>query len=360
MKPALAVAEPRVEIRESSSETHAPRTPASPAVSRPAPKAAALDERAWAEAYMGQANLTKNAMAAMIGYDRSAFSRWLEGKYDGDPGPIAAAIRTLRDRLEGQGGLLALIGFRETRTVAVMWAAATLAREGGLVITIGESGAGKSEAMKEWRRRAMRAGQAVPVYLECTVFTSAAALVAVLAEELGLERRGNPDALLRACAAKLRRSPRPLLIDEAHRLPEKALDAVYQLREMSGVGVLVAATTLFAGVPYGALAHSELMQDILTHRPQLEQLVGRATIWHVPGLGADEAEGIARDVLGAVSDDGVERLVALAQDSVRRLVRLIDEIRKGRASGRRTGQIEPAEVDAAWRRLYSPAKRSRA
>jgi DNA transposition AAA+ family ATPase len=354
MRPALALAE---KFPNGEQAIPAP----SPAPARPASKASVLDERAWAEAYMDQAGLTKNAMARLIGYDRSSYSRWLEGKYDGDPAPIAAAIRTLRDRLEGQGGVLALVGFRETRTVAVMWAAAKLAREGGLVITIGESGAGKSEAMKEWRRRAMRSGETVPVYLECTVFTSAAALVAALAEELGLEKRGNPDSLLRACAQKLRRSPRPLLIDEAHRLPEKALDALYQLRDMSGVGILLAATTLFAGVPYGALAHSELMQDILTHRPQLEQLVGRSSIWHVPGLGTDEADGIARDVLGQISDDAVDRLVELTADSIRRLVRLIDEIRKGRASGRRSGAIEPAEVDAAWRRIYSPpSKRARA
>ena len=111
--------------------------------------------------------------------------------------------------------------------------------------------------------------------------------------------------------------------------------------------------------PAFELDPAKLMQDILTHRPQLEQLVGRASIWHVPGLEADEAGGIARSVLGAINDDAVDRLTALTADSIRRLVRLIDEIRRGRATGRRTGAIEPAEVDAAWRRIYSPPSKRR-
>lgn len=317
-----------------------------------APKPSTLDARTWAEAYRKQAVLTKAAMAERIGYSRSAYARWEEGSYDGDPEPIAAAVRTLRDKEEGPGGLSVVVGFRETRTAAVVFRAVELARRGEMMILIGESGVGKTQALREARARAIRAREPVPVYIEGTVFTSGYALVQTLAREIGLDTRANPDTLLRSIADKLRRTPQVLILDEAHYAATRAIEALRQIRDMSGVGLVLAGTSTFAGIPFGQLASSELLSRLLEHRPELEQVVSRATIWELPGVTGDEVEAIARDVLGPCTADGTERLLARAGESIRRMVRLVDEVRALRAKRGLKGAVDAAQIDQAWSRLY--------
>jgi DNA transposition AAA+ family ATPase len=315
-------------------------------------KAATLDARSWAEAYRKQAGLTKAAMGDKIGYSRSAYARWEEGTYEGDPEPIAAAVRTLRDKEEGPGGISVVIGFRETRTSAIVFRALDLARRGEMMILIGESGVGKTQALRESRARALRAREAVPVYIEGTVFTSGYALVQTLAREIGLDTRANPDTLIRAIADKLTRSPRVIILDEAHYAHTKAIEALRQIRDMSGVGLVLAGTSTFAGIPFGQLANSDLLAQLLEHRPELEQVVSRATIWELPGVTHDEIESIAKSVLGPCTPDGLERLLARAGESIRRMVRLVDEVRQVRARRKLTGPVDAAQIDQAWSRLY--------
>jgi len=316
------------------------------------PAAPKLDERAWAEAYRRENSITKAAFAEQINYSRSAYARWEDGTYDGDPEPIAAAVRALRDRIEGPEGLSSVIGFRETATAKRVFAACEKALQGELVILIGESGEGKSEALREFVRRASRAGRAVPVYCEATVFTSAYALITMLGRALGMEQGRNPDALLRDIAAKLRRTPRILILDEAHYAAEKALEAVRQIRDQSGVGVVLAGTSVFAGVGYGQLGKSDVLHDLVEHRPHLEQVVSRATIWKIPGITPADVEAIATDVLGACTATGLERLEGRVGRSMRRLVRLIHETKTTRKLRRKTGPVDEQDVDIAWAMMY--------
>jgi DNA-binding XRE family transcriptional regulator/type II secretory pathway predicted ATPase ExeA len=338
---ALAVADLQPEIPESK-----------PAPTRGAPTTPPLDERSWAEAYRKENGITKAAMAEKIGYSRTAYGQWEDGSYAGDADQVAAAIRALRDRIEGPGGLSAVVGFRETGTSRVVAQAIDLADKGELMVLIGESGVGKSEAMKEAVRRASRNGGAMPLYMECTVFTSAFALVSALGREMGLEKRPNPDALLRDIAGKLRRTPRTILLDEAHYAHPKAIEALRQIRDQSGCGCALAGTAVFAGLGYGQLGKGDLLQDFLDHRPHLEQVIGRAIIWQVPGLRPDEVESIARDVLGPFTAEGLERLQQRVGESIRRLVRLVQQIRDTRKIRRRTGPVEEGDVELAWTRMY--------
>lgn len=324
----------------------APRAPEP----REAPKTSRLDERAWAEAYRKENQLSKAALAEMIGYSRTTYSRFEEGTYEGDEQDLRAAIRAMRDRIEGPGGLSAVVGFRETMTARLVFKAYELAKSGELVILIGESGEGKSEALKEVMRRASRNGHISPVYFECTVFTSAFALISALGKALGLDRRPNPDALLRDIAQKLKRSPRPILLDEVHYAHEKALEALRQIRDQSGIGLVLAGTSTFAGLGYGQLGKSDLLQDLVDHRPHLEQIISRATIWKVQGILPSEIEAIATDVLGRMSSEGTERLQQRAGHSMRRLVRMLQQMRKIRR--RVDGPFDDRAVDAAWAEMY--------
>ncbi len=352
----LRLEPPAAEIRPPADE---PAPPPKRDSTKRDTRAGTLDLRAWAEAYMKQTGLKKNALAEQIGYSRSTVSRWLEGSYDAeDQTAIAAAIQTLRDRVEGPGGLSTVIGFRETLTARAIFGALQLAGpgQGNLVILVGESGAGKSEAIKEARRRASRNGQPLPIYIEGTVFTSGYALVSALAKEVGVDQRGNPDAMMRAIADKLHREPRIIILDEAHYAQERAIEALRQIRDMSGVGVVIVGTTMLAGISSGKLGQADLMHELLLHRPHLEQVVSRAVIIPVPGLDADEAESIAADVLGRIQPDALERLLALAGESIRRFVRIVDGIKQTRARRGTNGVVRLDEVDAAWRRLYPPQR----
>ena len=348
MKTAAARAEsPRgAESREPRAETVAD------SAERPAQSPRTLEaERAWAAAYRQENNITKAAMAAKIGYSRDAYSKWEDGTYAADPEQITAAVTHLRDRIEGPSGLSSVVGFRETQTTRLIFRAYEAARQGELMILVGESGVGKTEPLREIQRRASLNGGRAPIYYEATVFTSAYALVCGLADHMGLGR-DNPDAMIRDIVARLKRAPCTLILDEAHYAQEKAIEALRQIRDQSGIGVILSGTALFAGLGHGQIGRNDLLQDFLEHRPHLEQVVSRATIWEVPGLSPDEIADISRDVLGRIQADGLERLRQHAGHSIRRLVRLLLEIPRTQKRRRRAGPVEAADVDMAWHQLY--------
>ena len=323
-------------------------------------KAGVLALRAWVDAYIDQTHIKTTALGAQIGKSRSTVEKWLNGTYDAeDQSAIEAAFQTLRDRVEGPGGLSSVIGFRETQTAYAIWGALKLAADGHLVILVGESGAGKSEAIKEAIRRAMPKRKTLPVYIEGTVFMTGYALVAALAKEIGVKVRGTPDSMMRDIRDKLRAAPRILILDEAHYAHERAIEALRQIRDMAGVGVVIIGTCMFAGIPMGGLDKADIMQELLTHRPHLEQVVSRATIIPIPGLDSDDAEKIVADVLGPCTTEGLDRLLSLSGESVRRFVRLVDDLKKDRLKRPQHGPITDIDVDAAWERIYPHPKKKR-
>jgi len=333
------------------SEVSTPRSEAAPAPGRKPTRAATLELLDWVRAYIAQANLKLNAFATLVGYHRATISKLLDGKYDAeDQSEILAALKTFRDKIEGPGGLSKVIGFRTTRTATYMMKALDQAYDGHLVVMIGESGDGKTEAIREAIRRTSGSGKKLPIYIEATVFTAGPPLVAALAKEVGVNPHGHPDVTLRAIVGKLARDPRPIVVDEAHYVHERGLEALRQIRDMSGVGLLIIGTVVMAGVTHGKLGQADLMNELLLHRPHLRQVIDRAMIIPVPGLGDCEAEDIATSVLGRIAPDGLDRILLLVGRSMRRLVRLVDQIRQDR--GHATAPVTAAEVDRAWQRLY--------
>ena len=346
MSPATALALPRPEPSSERSEVHEP-------VRRAETAAAALDDRAWAEAYRKQRGITKSAMGDLLGFSRSHYSRWEEGQYDADTAKnIETKVRLLRDKEEAVRGLSKVVGFRPIKTATQVWQCLDLAWAGEMVVLVAESGAGKTEAIREARRRALAAHKPLPIYVRATTFTSGYALVWAIAHEAGLERKGNPDALLRAIADKLHEEPRIVILDEAHRAHPKAIEALRDLWDMAGVGILMSFTSQVAGLARNALGKANLLADVLEHRPEAEQITRRVLIREIEGITPEEVEDIAHDVLGACTADARERLIQRAARSTGRLVRMLDAIQRLRTAKKIAGPVDVDQVERAWQQLY--------
>lgn len=334
---------------------------AAAAAARTPLRAATLDDRSWARTFRVQRGWTKAAMAERLQkpdgqpYSRSAYSRWEEGDYGEDPETarhLDAAVRAYRHKEEAAGGLSKVVGFREIQPARETWQCIDLAWSGEFVLLCAEPGAGKTEAIMEARRRAMAEGKPLPIYIRATAFTSGYALVTALAGEAGLQRRGNPDALLRAIADKLHAEPRIVILDEAHQAHPKAIEALRDLWDLAGVGILLCYTTLVAGLARSTLGRTDLLSDILERRPEAEQLSRRVLVREIEGIGPDDIEAILDDVLGACTTDAREEILARTGRSTGWLVRLVDAIQRLRVAKRLTGPVDLRQVERAWQQLH--------
>jgi DNA transposition AAA+ family ATPase len=316
------------------------------------------DEVTWLASYLDETKLTKAGAADAMGIDRSTLSKVLDGTYGAqDLTAMLDRIRAFRLKIEGPDGLSAVIGFRETRTVRLVFDAYAKARtRGELLVLVGEGGEGKTWAFREIIRRANKAGQAPPVYICCNVFTSAYALALRLSHELGVGRRETADATLASLADKLRYQPRVLIVDEINYVARKAADVLRWLRDETGIGILLAGNTALNGA--GGRTRAGLLFDLVHRHPDVEPLFSRARVLEMPGVFQDEAEAIATDVLGAFSPNGMERLLARTRQSIRLLVRMVEELRELKKGVK--GPIGASLVDEAWKRLYARREAARA
>lgn len=209
----------------------------------------------------------------------------------------------------------------------------------GLVVLHGPSGWGKSTAA------AYAAVQLRGYYVQCQTLWSRTDFILAVAREMGLETKGRMAQVAERISAQLTMSGRPLLIDEAHVLVERAsgAGALKDIHDATGGAILL------------------IGEEMLPHRmTRYERLHGRVLEW----VSAQPCSLADTAALARIYAPGVEiapdlagKLTKSAKGSVRRVAVNLDRIRT------EAGSMGWKRVDLAlWgeRGLYTgepPARR---
>lgn len=210
------------------------------------------DVRQRALEAIASGRLSQAAIAKSIGKSASTVSMWLRGQYGGDAEAIAAQIADMLG-LEAERDVQRAElpqGFQETsvaRRVMSLLQRCRVACDFGLVV--GDVGLGKTMAIEEYQRRH-------PSVIVLRARAAARNLVPwsrALAQAVGVTAPGEPSRALDEIIKALSNTGRMLVIDEAQRLGDPALETLRDIHDEAGVGVVLSGNqgihTMVAGSP---------------------------------------------------------------------------------------------------------------
>jgi DNA transposition AAA+ family ATPase len=225
--------------------------------------------------------------------------------------------------------------FYETQTVLRI--AETIdycAEHAAIGVVTADFGCGKSEAVKEWRRKA--AGKTDSVVFEFNEFTAAnkVEFISLLALMFGLTPAGgsaNASRVFRDVCAYLREHPCLLILDQCEMVRPRVMQVVRQIWDQTnaaGVGVVI-------------LAQQILLARLLSGKmADLGALTSRVGVWTA-------LTGLTRNEMAAiVKQEGIDDIEDLAFDqwyrcvagSMRRLMRSLDLLKAKHAGKRITAK----------------------
>ena len=266
--------------------------------------------RVWLKRYVADHPHHPTAVlsrAQYIGISRSALDAYLAGTYflpkewggDGnDPqnSRLEPSVRAFRERVEGTSRRGYQNVFVETRAwMQVQQACNTAINENAIVVISGRPGVGKSRCLFEYAVRKMTTA---PVSVLCSPNITTRYFAQRLAQELRLDDSATTSRLEDRVAEKLRRSPRPLFVDQANYLKERALGSVCYLWEVARLPVVLSGTKAL----HDLFTTSKLTEDVR------EQLASRVAIYYLLSeLAPAEAKAI---VQRGLRDDATDEVVA--------------------------------------------------
>src|SRR6266542_2701234 len=266
--------------------------------------------RKWLQGYVESHPQQPTAVLSRgqyIGVSRRALESYIAGTYflpkdwggegvDPKASKIEHAIRAFRERVDGSPRHGYSRTFVETRTwFQVQEACATAINENAIVVIVGKPGVGKTRSLIEYAARKM---STVPLSILCSPSITTHYFVQRLAQELNLDDRGTTTRLEDRVIEKLRRYPRPLFVDQANYLKEKALGSVCYIWEVARLPVVLSGTKAL----HALFTTSKLTEDVR------EQLASRVAIYYLLSeLSPAEAKAIIQRGLG---DDATDEVVA--------------------------------------------------
>jgi DNA transposition AAA+ family ATPase len=248
---------------------------------------------------------THLAREAYIGTSRAALDQYLNGKYflprenggqgvDPKKSNLEQKIRAYRERIEGTERHGFTNSFMTTRTYyQVMKACETAISENVIVVIYGRPGVGKTRCLMEFSIDKMTT---LPIGILCSRNITPRYFVQKIAQQVGVDDRPATARLEDLIAEKLKKSPRPLFVDQANYLHEKSLGTICYLWEIAKIPVVLFGTKDL----YELFNTSRLTEDV---RAQLSSRV--AMHYPLEGLTAEEVKTIVRKVMGDQATDEV-------------------------------------------------------
>jgi hypothetical protein len=221
--------------------------------------------------------------------------------------------------------------FYETQTVRKIWELLDYcAGQSTIGVVSADFGVGKTEAVKEWRRRT--AGSIESMTFEFDEFSRANVVdfVRLLAQQCGLPTR-TPGAqhggvMFRQICEYLRENPCLLIFDQCETVRARVCQVIRQIWDR----------THEAGVGVALLAAPILLQRMLAGKtPDLGALTSRIGIWAtLSGLTRPEMAAIVKqEGIGQVDAAGFDLWFKACAGSMRRLMRSLDLL-KAKHAGR--------------------------
>lgn len=261
--------------------------------------------------------------AQYIGMSRKALDSYLAGTYflpkefggegiDRRVSKVEHSIRAYRERVEGSSRHGYTNTFVETRAwLQVQQACATAINENAIVVVSGKPGVGKSRCLTEYTVRKMTTA---PISILCSPNITVRYFVQKVAQQLKLDDQATTSKLEDKISEKLRRYPRPLLVDQANFLKEKGLGSLCYIWEVARVPIVLAGTQAL---------HTLFTTSRLTEEVR-EQLSSRVAMYYpLPELTLPEAKAIIERGLGADATDEVVAQIVTVTGGIHRSVDMI-------------------------------------
>lgn len=171
------------------------------------------------------------------GLSTSVISQFLSGTYSGDNKEVANTLskylRVAKDRLNSQHST----AFNENlyNTQNVLYACNHAHIENDIVLVCGDAGAGKTTALKLYA--AENTGVIMVTCNSCT--RSATAVLKLILNNLGIQSINRKEILMNKLLERLRGTHYLIILDEADHLTLDALQAVRNLNDSAGVGIVL-------------------------------------------------------------------------------------------------------------------------
>lgn len=262
--------------------------------------------RSWLEGYIkGHPHQSTEVLSRSqyIGVPRAILDEYLDGTYflpkkSGGRGNSAGksgveeSVRRFREKIEGTARHNYAKNFLETRTwIQVQTACDTAIKWNAIVLIYGVPGVGKTRCLFEYARRSMITA---PVQVLCSPSITPLYFTQRLASRLGLSEKAAAARLEDNVAERLRRTPRPLFIDQANFLSEKALGTICYVWEVACIPIVLTGTKSL----YDLFTTSRLTEDV---RTQLSSRI--AMHYSLSGLMLAEAKAFIQWRLGEHATD---------------------------------------------------------
>lgn len=300
--------------------------------------------RQWLKRYVGEHPHHSTAVlsrAQYIGMSRKALDSYLSGTYflpkefggegiDRRVSKVEPSIRAYRERVEGSSRHGYTNTFVETRAwFQVQQACVAAINENAIVVISGKPGVGKSRCLTEYTVRKMTTA---PISILCSPNITVRYFVQKVAQQLKLDDQATTAKLEDKISEKLRRYPRPLLIDQANFLKEKGLGSLCYVWEVARVPIVLAGTqalhTLFTTSRLTEEVREQLSSRVAIYYPLPELTLPEAKAIIERGLGSDATAEVAAQIMTVTG--GIHRSVDMI---LPRILELKERNRKKLESG---------------------------
>lgn len=264
-----------------------------------------------------------------IGVSRTRLDAYLDGtylvpkskggKYVEDPSKsdIEDKIRSYKDRVVGTERHGYTNHFVETKSWGLFKYTANMAiNEKVIVLIYGNPGVGKSRCLQKYKTSKLTT---MPIAVSCSANVTTPFFVRSLARELKLGTSKSTADLEYMIVEKLRKNSRPIFVDQANYLNDKAFGSACYIWEEARVPIVLIGTQDL----YDSFTESRLTQDV---RVQLNSRVA----WHckLPSLSLAEVKTICDHALGEyATSEAVQEIYNTTTGNHRHLEMMIPRIR---------------------------------